>query len=80
MSQVTPTKKSFKEEIMDGITEKLEEKLQYMVSQKVQDALKKYQDTTNKKHEKTHKQQNKLKECFDKLQIETKEIIKKRDI
>jgi hypothetical protein len=34
---------------MDEITEKLMEKLQDMVNQKVQDALKKCQDTTNKK-------------------------------
>jgi hypothetical protein len=34
---------------MDEITEKFMEKLQDLVNQKVQGALKKYQDTTNKK-------------------------------
>jgi hypothetical protein len=47
MSQVTPTKKSLKEEIMEEITKILIEKLQDMVNQKVQDSLKKFQDTTN---------------------------------
>jgi hypothetical protein len=69
---VTPTKKSFREEIMAEITVKLMEKLQDTVKQKIQDALKKYQDTTNKK-QKTQKQLNKLREDFGKLQSETKE-------
>jgi ABC-type phosphate/phosphonate transport system substrate-binding protein len=72
MSSVTPTKKSFREEIMAEITVKLMEKLQDTVKQKIQDALKKYQDTTNKK-QKTQKQLNKLREDFGKLQSETKE-------
>jgi hypothetical protein len=46
MSSVTLKKKSLKEEIMDVITEELIQKLQDMVKQKVQDALRKYQDTT----------------------------------
>jgi DNA-binding protein YbaB len=65
---------------MDKITEKLMEKLQDMVNQKVQDALKKYQDTTNKKCEKTRKQPYELRGAFNKHQSETKESIKKRDI
>jgi hypothetical protein len=48
VSSVTPTKKTLKKEIMDKITEKLMEQLQDTVSQKVQDALKKYQDSTHK--------------------------------
>jgi 1,2-phenylacetyl-CoA epoxidase catalytic subunit len=51
------------------------EKLQDMVNQKIQDALKKYQDTTNKKHKKTQKQINKFREDIDKLQSERKETI-----
>jgi hypothetical protein len=42
-------KKSVKEEIMEDITDKLMEKLQNMVNQKEQDALKKFQDITHKK-------------------------------
>jgi hypothetical protein len=33
---------------MEEITEKFMEKLQDMINQKVQDAIKKFQDTTNK--------------------------------
>jgi protein required for attachment to host cells len=43
---------------MDDIIEKLMEKVQDIVKQKVQYKLKKYQDTTNKKPEKTQKQLN----------------------
>jgi hypothetical protein len=46
-----------------GITEKLMDKLQDMVNQKVKGALKKYQDTT--------------RQDFNKLQSETKKTIKK---
>jgi hypothetical protein len=63
---------------MEEITENLMEKLQDVVNQKVQDALKKYQDTTNKKLDKTQKQLNELRENFDKLHSETKKTIKKR--
>jgi predicted nucleic acid-binding Zn-ribbon protein len=56
------------------------EKLQDMFNQKAQDALKKYQDTTNKKPEKTQKQLNEFRKDFHKLQSETKETIKKKDI
>jgi uncharacterized protein involved in exopolysaccharide biosynthesis len=48
-----------------------------MVSQNVQDALKKFQDTKNKEHEKTQKQINELREDFNKYQSETKDTIKK---
>jgi hypothetical protein len=41
-------KKTLKKEIMDKITEKLMEQLQGTFSQKVQDALKKYQASTHK--------------------------------
>jgi glutamyl-tRNA reductase len=58
---------SHKEEIMDKSTEKLMKKLQDMVNQKIQDALRKYQDTTNKKLEKTQKQLNELREDFNNL-------------
>jgi hypothetical protein len=43
ISSQTPTKKSLKEEIMDKITEKHMEKLQDMVNQKIQYAIKKFQ-------------------------------------
>jgi glutamyl-tRNA reductase len=77
---VTPTKKKIpKEEIMEEITEKLMKKLQDMVNQKIQDALKKFQDTTNKnKLEKTQKQLNELREDFNKHQSKTREYKKKR--
>jgi predicted AlkP superfamily phosphohydrolase/phosphomutase len=70
-------KKSFKEEIMGEITEKLMGKILDMVNQKVQDVHKKFQDITNKEHEKTPKQINELKEDFNKHQTETKDTIKK---
>jgi hypothetical protein len=70
-------KKSLKEDIMDEITEKLMEKLQDVVNQKVQDALKKYQDTTNKKLKKTQKQLNELRDDFNK---NTKVKQKRREI
>jgi hypothetical protein len=41
MSPVMPRKKSLKEEIMKEITEKLMEKILYIINQKVQDVLKK---------------------------------------
>jgi hypothetical protein len=62
MSPVMLTKKSFKQEIMEEITEKLVEKTLCMVNQKVQDTLKKFQVTINKEYEKTQKQLNKLRE------------------
>jgi gas vesicle protein len=42
------------------------EKVLDMVSQNVQDALKKFQDTKNKEHEKTQKHINELGEDFNK--------------
>jgi DNA-binding protein YbaB len=50
-------------------------KLQDMVNQKVQDALKKYQDTTNNKLEKTQKQMNSERNSTN--YSETKETKKK---
>jgi hypothetical protein len=41
-------KKTFKEEILDEISEKFMEKILDMVNQNVQDALKEFQDTKNK--------------------------------
>jgi hypothetical protein len=50
MSSVMPTqkKKSLKVEIIKEITEKLMEKLQDIVNQKLQDALKKFQNIKKK--------------------------------
>jgi F0F1-type ATP synthase membrane subunit b/b' len=48
-----------------------------MVSQNVQDVLKKFQDTKNKEHEKTQKQISELREDFNKHQSEIKDTIKK---
>jgi chaperonin cofactor prefoldin len=63
---------------VNAIIEIVMEKLQNMAKQKVQDELTQYQDTTNKRIEKKQKQLNELKEDFNKLQSETKEIIKMR--
>jgi hypothetical protein len=52
---VLTTKKPLKEKIMEGITEKLMEKILNTFNQKVQAALKKFQDTKNKEQEKTQK-------------------------
>jgi hypothetical protein len=49
---------TFKEEILQEITEKFMEKILDMVNQNAQDALKKFQDTKNKEHKKTRKQMN----------------------
>jgi site-specific DNA-adenine methylase len=67
--------KTFKEEILGDIIEKLMEKILDMVKQNVQDALKKFQDTKHKEHEKTQKQINELREDFNKHQSETKDTI-----
>jgi hypothetical protein len=53
------------------------EKILDMVSQNVQDALKKFQDTKNKEHEMTQKQIKELKQDFNKYQSETKDTIKR---
>jgi hypothetical protein len=66
---VTHTKKSLKEEIIHDNTEKLMEKLQDIINQKVQDALKNYHDTTNKKLVKSQKQLNELREDFNKFKV-----------
>jgi DNA-binding protein YbaB len=59
---------------MDEITEKLMEKLQDMVNQKVQDALKKYQDTTNKKLEKTQAQLRELLKSSTNTKVKQKRL------
>jgi cell division protein FtsX len=63
---------------LGDITEKLMEKIQDTVNQRVENALKKFKDITNKKFEKPWKQLNELREDFNKQQSITKEIIKKR--
>jgi hypothetical protein len=63
---------------MDKLIEKLMEKLQDTVNQKVQDALKKFEDTTNKELAKTQKQLNELRVDFNKHQHEAKETIEKK--
>jgi hypothetical protein len=59
------------EEILEEISEKFMEKILDMVTQNVQDALKKFQDNKNKEHEKTQKQINEIREDFNKHQCET---------
>jgi hypothetical protein len=49
-------KSNLKEEILQEIHEKFIEKILDVVTQNVQDALKKFQDTKNKEYEKTQKQ------------------------
>jgi Xaa-Pro aminopeptidase len=46
-----------------------------MVTQNVQEALKKFQDTKNKEYEKTQKQTDELIEALNKHQIETENTI-----
>jgi uncharacterized spore protein YtfJ len=50
-----PTKTPSKEKILQESTENFMEKILDMVSQNVQEALKKLQDTKNKEHGKTHR-------------------------
>jgi hypothetical protein len=54
------------------------EKIQDMVNQNVQNALK-FQNIKNKEHKKTQKQINELREDFNKHQSKTKGHYKKRD-
>jgi tRNA A37 threonylcarbamoyltransferase TsaD len=67
--------KTLKEEILEDITEKFMKKILDMVSQKVQDALKKFQDNENKEHEKTQKQINELRGALNKHQSKTEDTI-----
>jgi hypothetical protein len=53
------------------------EKILDMVTQNVQDVLKKFQDTKIKEHENTQKQINELQEDLNKHQSKTKETIKR---
>jgi cell division protein ZapA (FtsZ GTPase activity inhibitor) len=53
------------------------EKILVMVSQNIQDTLKKFKDTKNKEHEKTQKKINELRQNFNKHQSERKDTIKK---
>jgi uncharacterized spore protein YtfJ len=55
-------KNTIKEEILQEITEKLMEKILDMVTQNIQDTIKKFRDTKNKEHEKTQKQINELRD------------------
>jgi acetolactate synthase small subunit len=48
-----------------------------MVTQNIQEALKKFQDTKNKEYEKTRKQINELIEALNKHQSETENTIKR---
>jgi glutamyl-tRNA reductase len=57
-------KNILKEEISQEITENFMEKIQDMVNQNVQNALKKFQDTKNKEYEKLQKQINELIEAL----------------
>jgi hypothetical protein len=59
-------KNTFKEEILQVITEKFMEIVLDMDNQNVQDALKKFQDTKNKEKEKTQKQIHELTEALKK--------------
>jgi hypothetical protein len=70
-------KNTLKEEILQEITEKFKEKTLDMVSQNVQDALKKFEDTKNKEYEKTQKQINELRDDLNKHQSKTKDTIKR---
>jgi hypothetical protein len=65
-------------ESIDEITEKLMEKLQDRVNQKVQDDSRNFKIPQIKRLEKTQKQLNELRKDFDKLQSKTKETIKKK--
>jgi hypothetical protein len=70
-------KKTLKEEIWDGISEKFMEKIFHMVNQNVQYALKKFQGIKHKKHEMIQKQIKELSEYINKHQSETKKPIKR---
>jgi hypothetical protein len=68
-------KNTFKEEILQVITENFMEMLLDMVNQHIQEALKIFQDTKNKEYEKTQKQMNELIEALSKHQSETENTI-----
>jgi hypothetical protein len=64
-----------KEEILQVITENFMEMLLDMVTQIIQEALKKFQDTKNKEYKKTQKQINELIGALNKHQTETENTI-----
>jgi hypothetical protein len=64
-------KNTFKEEILQEITENFLEKIPDMVNQNVQDVLRKFQDAKNKDHEKKQKQINEVIGALNKHQSET---------
>jgi molecular chaperone DnaK (HSP70) len=68
-------KNTFKEEILQVITENFMELLLDMVNQNIQEALKKFQDTKNKEYKKTQKQINELIGALNKPQSETESTI-----
>jgi molecular chaperone DnaK (HSP70) len=68
-------KNTFKEEILQVITENFMEMLLDMVNQNIQEALKKFQDTKNKEYRKTQKQINELIGALNKHQSETENTI-----
>jgi predicted alpha/beta-fold hydrolase len=70
---VMPIKNTLKKEI----TKLFREKIPDMVSQNIQNALKKYQEAKNKEHEKTQKQIKELRENFSKHQSEKNDTIKR---
>jgi hypothetical protein len=67
-------KNSFKEEILQVITENFREKIQDMVNQNVQNALKKFQDT-KVKNMRPHRKKKKLRGALNKHQSETENTI-----
>jgi hypothetical protein len=64
-------KNTFKEEILQEITENFLEKIPDMVNQNVHDVLRKFQDAKNKDHEKKQKQINEVIGALNKHQSET---------
>jgi predicted phage-related endonuclease len=68
------------EELKNDLKEKLMEELQEKFKENIQINSKNSNTTQIKKLEKKQKQLNELREDINKLQYETKEIIKKRNI
>jgi hypothetical protein len=70
-------KNSFKEEILQVITENFMKMLPDMVNQNIQEAFKKFQHTKNKEYEKTQKKINELTGALNKHQSERQNTINK---
>jgi hypothetical protein len=68
-------KKTLKEEILQVITENFMEMLLDMVSQNIQEVLKKFEDTKNREYEKTQKQINELTGVLNKYQSKTENTV-----